>query len=611
MNREPGNIGRFVRGPLLAGGLVVLITEGLGALSLLRPVPVGLAWLLVGIGWMLLVRWFPNPSRWHPGIRNGFRDAPFLWSVITLLLAITFVTGFFGAPNVWDGLTYHLPRVERWVEQGHLGFWPTSVDRQLWMAPFGSYTILQFRLLSGGDRLAFLPSWLAYCGLILLTARVVRQLGGTGSQGAFGALLVATMPVAVLHASSVQTDLLTAFWVMCAAALSLVAWQEREAARDWRHAVWLSLAVALAALTKGTALLALVPWLGLYGAAVVQSAGLRGTTRPLLIGAVMLLILNGSHFSRNISVFGDPLGDTVTRGFLRVTPWTVGDGLANLGANLSLHLGGLSASWNNGWEAVLTGTMSRIGIDPSRLFPYFGGFHVPAYSLHESLAGNPLHLAIGLALILVLAVGWRRPGGDTLALWVLAGVVAYLLHGVLIRWQPSGSRLQHASLIWLAPAAALLLRGRMVQWAVVVAALLAAAPGLVANYLRPLLGTRSVLIVPRHEQYFREHRELQPALERVVAELSARDCRSAGLVTGFDSPEHLLRIAAQRRDFALMLVHLLPRSRSSLLPATPPPVGGWCGVIVMDRMADVDPITVGEGLQLAWVEGTIGLFVRR
>ena len=36
---------------------------------------------------------------------------------------IIFVTGCLYPPNTWDSLTYHLPRIEHWIQNKNLGFY--------------------------------------------------------------------------------------------------------------------------------------------------------------------------------------------------------------------------------------------------------------------------------------------------------------------------------------------------------------------------------------------------------------------------------------------------------------------------------------------------------
>jgi hypothetical protein len=574
--------GIVVEGALVAGILIVAVTEGLGAVKLLRPLPLGLAWLAIlvaALAWSRIrrsLRLIPTP------VFTRLAEAPVLWGCIVACLGLTFLAGFFGAPNVSDALAYHLPRVERWVQQGTLGFWPTSVDRQLWTPPFGGYAMLQLRLLTGGDRLAFLPSWLAYFGLILLTIRVVHQLGGSARHAVFGGLVMATMPVAVLHASSVQTDLLAAFWVLCAASLVLEAWQQRAEVGDWKLAAWLAAAASLAILTKPTAWLALAPLLLLFALAMARENGFQALGRPLLIGILAVLVVNGPHFARNAALYGDPLGDPITRSFLSLTPWSLPAGLANLLANLSLHLGLPWDAWNNWWTASLsTLTEAILRQDMRSVFPYFGGFRVQAFAAHEAVSGNPAHVLVAILVCGAVLLTWSDPRTVRLKPWIVAGVAAVLLHMVLIRWQPYGSRLQLPVLIWIGPVVGVL-AGVIVRRLASVALLITALPALAGNSLRPLLGERSVFVVERYDQYFVERPDWRPAMDNLSESLNSRRCTVVGFVGGYDSAEYLLRLVMVGGRDTNQLQHLAPQNRSATLSEAHAQTPD-CGIVVTDR----------------------------
>lgn len=604
----------MIRTSLAVGAAILLTTELFGALGILSTVPVLLAWATVltlavvrTLQSGFTIRPFSPPKVSPP------KDpvARFLWMLVSVLLIGTLITGLFSAPNAWDSLTYHLPRVERWAEQGTLQFWPTSVDRQLWSSPWTEYAILQLRLLTGSDRLAALPSWAAYLGCIWVSAAVVRRFGGTERQVALGALVSATFPVAILHASSARTDLPAAFWVLCAAALVLEAWQTREQRQDWRSAAWIGLAAGLAVATKGTAWLALAAWLAWYAAALWRVGRWRSLGRSALVGILAIAILNGPLFGRNIAVFGDPLGDALARQSLRLTPVTPASAIANLLANLSLHLG-LPSSGGNLWmtNAVLDVQRSVLHVDPAALFPYFGGFRIVAFSTHETLAGNPLHLGLVLVVAVLLFRTKWRPTSMLLG-WVLAGLAALLIHSILIRWQPFGARLQLPALIWLAPAVGALARGRRVIIGIGVMLFLAGVPALVANHLRPLLpiAGRSMLTAPRADQYFTDRPDLQRPIERALQDLQTAGCREVGLSTGYDAPEYLLRALARMRGQVLSFRHVSPAGPSAAVPE-PRHSGLPCAIIVLTPPPGWTLPVEADGMRVMWDDGPVAFLLR-
>jgi hypothetical protein len=138
--------------------------------------------------------------------------------------------------------------------------------------------------------------------------------------------------------------------------------------------------------------------------------------------------------------------------------------------------------------------------------------------------------------------------------------------------------------------------------------LLAVVPALTGNYLRPLRGERSVFVVPREEQYFAERLDLRPVLQRVSEALAVTGCRVLGLVTGYDTPEYLVRVMAQPQGTALHLSHLDPLSVSRQVPVA----GGGeppCAVLVMDRSSRPSLPETAVPMQLQWVEGEVALLM--
>lgn len=83
-------------------------------------------------------------------------------------------------PNNFDSQTYHLPKVEHWVAQGGLDFWPTAIHRQVTIPPGAEYLLLHLRLFTGGDALHHLVQWAAGVGVLLAATRITAQLGGGG-----------------------------------------------------------------------------------------------------------------------------------------------------------------------------------------------------------------------------------------------------------------------------------------------------------------------------------------------------------------------------------------------------------------------------------------------
>jgi hypothetical protein len=117
-------------------------------------------------------------------------------------------------PNNWDSLTYHLPRIEQWIQQRSLTDFPTVEIRQIVSNPLAEMLILHFRLLAGSDQLDNLVQALAFVGSIATSALVARRLGAPRNGQILAALYIATLPMAILQSSSTQNDLVVSFFLL-------------------------------------------------------------------------------------------------------------------------------------------------------------------------------------------------------------------------------------------------------------------------------------------------------------------------------------------------------------------------------------------------------------
>src|SRR5208282_3647504 len=88
----------------------------------------------------------------------------FLVAGVCVIVALIGLTALLSLPNTWDVMTYHLPRIVHWLQQGSLAFYPTQEVRQLISPPGAELCILQVHALSGADYLDNLPQWWSFVG---------------------------------------------------------------------------------------------------------------------------------------------------------------------------------------------------------------------------------------------------------------------------------------------------------------------------------------------------------------------------------------------------------------------------------------------------------------
>src|SRR5262245_976585 len=326
-----------VWGVALAG-----ITELLSFFNVLTAGGLGACWAIVGgsaAAASLMRRAKPVP-RWTPAIPRRFALAVGL-SIAAIVLG-SGISAAAGWPNQWDSMVYHLSRVDHWIQDRSVAFYPSHIVRQLYNPPWAEYAILHLSVLGGSEHWANAPQWLSMVGSVIGVSVIARRLGAAPRGQLFAALFCATIPMGILQASSAQNDYVVAFWLVCLVDAVL-------SPPSLARAFQIGGSLGLALLSKGTALL--------YGAPLVSLAPLLGTTAKTTAspwatratrGVAILLIaaaVNAAHWSRNVNVFGSPLGPRLVGSADDAGDKLTNDALtpgilaSNVVRNLSLHAG--------------------------------------------------------------------------------------------------------------------------------------------------------------------------------------------------------------------------------------------------------------------------------
>jgi hypothetical protein len=591
-----------VRAALATGAFAVLSVEILGALGALTAVATAGAWLAfllaaLGIaGW----RWrrhrgSARAGRLRTRLRSRWqaygRGEQLLVVTIGALLLAELVVALLAEPNNYDSQTYHLPKVEHWVAQGSLDFWPTAIHRQVTIPPGAEYLLLHLRLFTGGDALYNLVQWAAGIGCLLVASRIAGQLGGSRRAQLITAFVVATTPMVTLQATSTQTDLVVAAWVGCVATLVLDGLRRPATAGS---VLALGTATGLTAITKTTGLIGAGPLLALWGVAQLKIALARrpvdgtagtdgaggGRVRAVLrvagsAAAVLAVaaVITGPFLVRVDTEFGNPLGPPRLRDSIpmqRHDPAAVLVNLLRIGHTaFDTPLGPLRDSSAAAIERFAT----LVGVEPNDRAITFGQSRFPVRSWYPDEDRVAFPLAGGLALIgaaLALARPRTIAGAGTSAAAGTAAMaegrlgvgvvrayagavgVAVLLHAAMIKWQPWENRLLLYAVVLAAPLAGLWLdalfrrragAGRRSVATVAAVAVLAtsALSGTLAisyGFPRRLVGAGSVLTTSDWGIRFLRRPQWAPEYRWAADRVDAAGARRIGLVQRNDDWEY-------------------------------------------------------------------------
>ncbi|MDG4806792.1 glycosyltransferase family 39 protein [Micromonospora sp. WMMD1120] len=584
-----------------------------------RPVPVGAA--LSGGGGRtpapVLDGGQPGPAPTRAGAlavaldawRTAGRGERLLAGTVAGLVLVELLVALLAEPNNFDSQTYHLPKVEHWVAQGDLDFWPTAIHRQVTIPPGAEYLLLHLRLFTGGDHLHNLVQWAAGVVCLLVAARITAQLGGGRRAQLLTAFLLATTPMVVLQATSTQTDLVCAAWVGCAATLVLDGLRRPT---GWGTVLGLGAATGLTAVTKTSGLIAVGPLLVLWGVAQLRLAltarptpgrptddadedrrsGPVGGLARTVAGSVLILLVAavvvGPFLARVTADFGHPLGPPRLRESIPMERHDPASIVVN-----ALRIGHtafdtpLEPLRRAGAEAIISGA-DAIGVDPQDRAITFGRelFPEPAWYPDEDRVAFPLTGALAVVgLVFALARPRQVEPDRAGSLRAYAGVVlvAVLLHTAMIKWQPWGNRLLLYAVVLAVPLAGLWLdalfrrragdaaRGRrsvatLTAVAVLAGSALAGVLALSYGFPRRLVGTGSVFTTADWDTRFLRRPQWADEFRWAAAAVQASGARRIGLVQQNDNWEYPWWLLLRRPDGGSPDLVAL----QSVLPERPP-----------------------------------------
>ena len=541
----------FLATAVVWGVSVTLLTELLSLFKVLNRPWLALGWTTIGFGTGVM---FFRSRRFHNAqtFPTLSRLEKHIVAAISVISACTFVIAIVSPPNNWDSMTWHMPRVMHWIQQGSVDHFPTSILQQIEMNPWAEYAILQFQVLSGGDHLANLVQWFSISGCIIGVTLIASLFAATARGQLLSGLIAATIPMGILQSSSTQNDLVVSFWLVCFVVFGILSARERSEA--W--VALMSLSLGLAVLTKGTAYIFAAPFLFWFFLQDVKRSWRHAAIKYLLLG-IIALSLNLGHYYRNYHLFHSPLYSG--RGFYFNSRLTPAVAVSNLSRNLAIHLLTPSKTVNGFLLRSLRSLHAAIGIaidDPGTTWP---GRTVESFwrgtviGFHEDTSGNLLHLV--LFMFTVAAFAWKKSLRSTLP-YVLAVLAGFFLYCIMLRWHVWASRLHLPLFLLFSPVAGLAVAGLGKGWierGVMLFLPILALPWVLFNPSRPLVSFRtirekfpSIFTISRQSQYFANNPWSKNEYLAASALISSGSCKNLGVKSGDDSWEYPLWVLTRK-----------------------------------------------------------------
>jgi hypothetical protein len=569
---------------LVWGMILTIITEILSIFTLLTFNWLLGLWVLVSLilafNYLVILRRTKQPIQPSRNFKIKNTKLPlfliFLLYSIAFIVAVVGLTALIAPPNNWDSMDYHMPRVVHWIQNYSVAHYPTNFLPQLYQKPWAEFTIMHFQILSGGDRFANLVQWLSMVGSIIGISLIAKQLGADLRGQVFSAVVVATIPMAILQGSSTQNDFVVSFWLVCFVYYVLLTLKEKI---SLVHSSKLGASLGLALLTKGTAYIYTLPFFILF-----FITGLKRFRwqfwNPLLVITFLVLVINIGDYTRNFELFGSPLavgGDKYTNEIFSASVL-----LSNIIKNITLHIGTINLV-NTGIIKVLHLIHPILGLDINDPRTTWGEFRIRPFSNHEDSAGNLIHLLLIFFTVIIVSTQKKlreqRDGDFVIYLVTTLGV--FLLFCLLLKWQPFHSRL-HLPIFVLFSAFVGVVLSKITNKAanrIAIILILSALPWVIFNSSRPLLfsmdrqefvkngnvtfTSKNLWNTSRIEQYFNNRPELESPYTEAVDFVKNKGCSDIGLA--MENWEYPFWVLLQKGNKDTHLEHVNVKNISDVL----------------------------------------------
>ena len=520
----------FIVAFICLGMYVCFLTETLGFLKILTPVSLSCGWIGYNVALFIFLIRLHKKRKIQIKMPQIF---PFQWEycVLAVILSVTFIIAVVYPPNNWDSMTYHLPRIEHWLQNKSLNHYYTSIDRQLLSAPFAEIFILQGRALSGDDYLVNLVQWFSLLGSIIGISKIAGHLGMNKKMQIITALFFATVPMAILQASSTQTDLVETFCIICMV----------ERFLEWRktgtlfESLAFGLALGLSILTKGTAYSIAFPFVLCF--AVICIKYFKKRFIGGFLAAILCLILNLPHYTRNYLAFDNPLG--VHPG--TASNFTIKSFVITFFADINSNIAFLPRTYRA--NKLLEKTLDTLDVNDKEVFPYgrplLNDINSLVYFGEDSVI-NFLHMILIIITFFLLFFIKKRN------VYIFLVIGSWCMFAYFIPWQPWITRLQLPLFALSAPVFSLAFenKDKFRKLSIILLGFCALLP-LVCNSSRPLLpipsitSKKTIWNTPRDDLVL-INRYVDTSYKEACATVVQAKIQNLGIIIGGDSWEYPL-----------------------------------------------------------------------
>ena len=535
----------FLLSLVVMGGQILISTEILSLFNAINFYAV-LLWWVASFCCLLGIILKINKNNKFPNIKCNYHLAS--WNTVdklflTLLVAsllFLLLNAVLTAPNNWDGLVYHLPKVIHWIQNQNLDYYATHIDRQISFQAFAEYTILHTILLTGDDYFANAVQWLSMLGSLVAVSKIAQYLRATIRAQLLASFLLLTAPVALYQSTSIQNDLVATVWVLITF-LFFFKFKEKFA---WKWSIMIGLSMTMALLTKSTSYIYLLPMVIYVMFLLIKNKSLKILYAGFTISA-LVITLNMGYYVRNMLLYKMPIPLTDRGEVLPIDKlFDPKVALSNITKNVAFSSGMPFSKVNHFFDNVARGTHKLLEIDINDSITSFSVFEMPIgnnfYS--QNTASNPLHTVLFFMMLPILYVLKGNFSKDFFLLFFM-GIAGILLIMLLLKWQIFGTRF-HIPFLAIISICLAIMTDKLVRKNILPIIMIflwsLGSFHLCKDENLAFEGHKTIFNTPRNELFAHRAGDWGKRFVLLVESIEKSKCREFGLYIGLDDWEYYL-----------------------------------------------------------------------
>lgn len=357
------------------------------------------------------------------------------WLLFLLIIIVPlFILALFVKPNNWDSMTYHLPRIMHWIQNGNVDYFPTQNIRQIFHQPLAEYCLLHIRLLSWDDSLLNMLQFLFFIGLSMVVYQIVWDKLKTKSHIFLVLTLVFTTPIFVFEATTTQNDLVAGFFF-----ITLIYFLNKFDFKKHNGIYLVSISLALAFLTKASMLIFAFPFLIEFAYRSYLNYKFQLISKfGLAILMCILFVL--PYFYRNYSLTNHLMGDPEIEQLMKNDHLTISNGVVNAIRNIAMNCSLPIESYNSKIDIVVQKCQLVFAGKIDKKENTFGPRFRSLFQMQEDVIPQTLLLYLFFCAILIFLI--KKELRITKNVIFLANIgISFFVFSFIFKWQPWGVRL--------------------------------------------------------------------------------------------------------------------------------------------------------------------------